>query len=317
MSLDEALRRGNVTHEVKAEVAGIAEDRVTQRGRTPVHAPQDPAAESAARLMQLVSALDIPYQYERSFRLAPTTLLANRFLLTLNRADFGDTALEQCLDIGRQLDMPISLQQQVTPAFAEAACVHFGFEGGTESIICKLYIERAVTEDEREKAVARDEPVLLHQAFKWAPGDDMRVVTNYFWYPQAPLETIRDRIREIFASTDDSQAARFAEHALDIAASRVDANRLQYLEVLEDENGRRSFDLNVYEAELQVKDLQPELNEIRDYFDVKRGSFQAMYDQVRLHPLGHVAGGVHRNGEEFFNIYHGVTSFPRFSAKLG
>ena len=317
VSLDEALKRLSVVNVEDVGTAGAAEDRVTPRGRTPVHAQQDPSAGPAERLMQQVGALDVPYQYERSFRIAPGALMANRFLLTLNRADLGETGLDRCLDIARQVDMPVSLQQQVPTPFAKAACVHFGFEAGSDGIVCKLYLERAVAEDERAEAVARDEPVLLHEAFKWTPGGALRAITRYFWYPQAPVETIRDRMSDIVAQDQDPRAKAFAERALDIAASRAGASKLQYLEVLEDDNERRSFDLNVYEADLQVKDLQPELNGIRDYFDIKPGHFQAIYDQVRTHSLGHVAGGVHRNGKTFFNIYHGVTSFPRFSRELG
>jgi tryptophan halogenase len=317
VSLEDALRRAPAVRGNKIAAADMADERVTERGRTPVNAPRDPAAETAGLLMQQVSSLDIPYQYERSFRLARESLSANRFLLTMNRADLGDDALERCLNIARSLDMPVSLQQQVAEPFAQASCVHFGFENGTDGVVCKLYLERSVSDDERTAAVARDEAVLLHLAFKWSRGGKMRAVTRYFWYPQSPIETIRDRIAAIFESGDESEAAAFALHALELAASRADANQLQYLEVLEDDNGRRSFDLNVYEANLQVKDLQPGLNTMRDYFHVPRGHFQAIYDQVRLHSLGHIAGGVHRNGEEFFNIYHGVTSFPQFNAELG
>ena len=28
--------------------------------------------------------------------------------------------------------------------------------------------------------------------------------------------------------------------------------------------------------------------------------------------LGHLAGGVHRNGKDFFNLYYGVTGLPHF-----
>jgi tryptophan halogenase len=317
VSLEEALRKVDSTVKAAPDAARMAQDRVTPRGRTPVNAPQDPSAETAGRLMQLVNALDVPYQYERSVRLARETLLANRFLLTLNRADLGDNPLEQCLDIAQQLGMPVSLQQQVAEPLADAVCVHFGFESGADDVVCKLYLERAVAEDERVKAIARDEPVLLHLAFKWSVRGDMRVITRYFWYPLAPITTIRDRIAAIFAGSDDAACAAFALNALELAGARVGAEKLQYLEVREDDTGRCSFDLNVYEAGLQVKDLQPQLNNLRDHFAIKPGGFQAIFDQIRLHSLGHIAGGVHRNGEEFFNLYHGVESFPRFNAELG
>jgi tryptophan halogenase len=317
VSLEDALQRVSVVKDDKPDASSFVEDRVTPRGRTPVNAPQEPAAETAEMLMRGVSALDIPYQYERSLRIARETLLANRFLLTMNRADLGEQALEQCLNIGRSLSMPVSLQQQVAERFDEAVCVHFGFESGTDGIVCKLYLERSISDKERTTAVARDESVLLHLAYKWAVDSDMSVLTRYFWYPQSPLETIRDRISAILSPEEDKGAAVFALRALDVAVTRVDANQLQYLEVVEEENERHSFDLNLYEADLQVKDLQPELNNLRDYFDLRRGHFQAIYDQISQHSLGHIAGGVHRNGQEFFNIYHGVTSFPRFNAELG
>jgi hypothetical protein len=30
--------------------------------------------------------------------------------------------------------------------------------------------------------------------------------------------------------------------------------------------------------------------------------------------LGHIAGGVHRNGEDFFNLYYGAVGLPHFHA---
>ena len=40
--------------------------------------------------------------------------------------------------------------------------------------------------------------------------------------------------------------------------------------------------------------------------------FQALYDQIKMKALGHLAGGVHRNGKDFFNLYYGVTGLPHF-----
>ena len=32
--------------------------------------------------------------------------------------------------------------------------------------------------------------------------------------------------------------------------------------------------------------------------------------------LGHLAGGVHRDGRDFFNVYYGATGLPRFNERL-
>ena len=318
--------RGAIEPDSIAIEFGVAKDGDSQADTRVILSDRIELTPAAARhlaisLDEAVRRLNIS-QAQRvgaagSFRMAPGVLMANRFLLTFNKADIGEAALDRCLEIARQVGMPAGLQQQVPGPFAQAVCIHFGFEASPDGVVCKFYLERVITEEERVEAMSRDEPVLLHEAFKWMPGGDLRAITRYYWYPQAPIESIRDRMSAIFVSGQDSPARALAERALNIAASRVDADKLQYLEVLEDDNERRSFDLNVYEADLQVKDLQPELNSIRDYFDIKPGHFQAIYDQVRTQSLGHVAGGVHRNGKEFFNIYHGVTSFPQFSRELG
>jgi tryptophan halogenase len=99
---------------------------------------------------------------------------------------------------------------------------------------------------------------------------------------------------------------------LALGAARAGAEQMQYLEVEEAENGRRSFDLNLYSAGLQVKDVQHLLQRMRAHFGVRPGQFQALYDQIKGKVLGHLAGGVHRDGRDFFNLYYGVGSFPHF-----
>jgi hypothetical protein len=89
-------------------------------------------------------------------------------------------------------------------------------------------------------------------------------------------------------------------------SGRANTEDLQYLEVQEDGNERKSFDLNFYDAGLLVKDLQPQLARMRDRFGIRPGQFQALYDQIKSQPAGHLAGGLHRNGKDFFNVYYGV-----------
>ena len=92
---------------------------------------------------------------------------------------------------------------------------------------------------------------------------------------------------------------------LDLAASRLPPERLLYLEVSEPDQPRRSFDLNLYDSQLLVRDFQPLLFAMRDHFEIRPGQFQALYDQVKGKRMGHLAGGIHRNGQAFFNVYFG------------
>ena len=313
LALDEALRRhGSSLRTAEASAPSQAADAL-RRGQIPVNASPDEAGGKAALLLNLVGGLGVPYQYERSFRLSGEGLLANRFLLTVNKRDIGGDALVRVMEICRRLDMPQRLQASAEQDFGSAACLHFGFEAGVGSMICKLYLERAIPPEEAERAKAKSEALLQHLAFKWDILKHADVVTRYLWHPALSAEGMEERLSHIYRDDPAGVSFEIARSVVELAARRAPAERLQYLEVLEDENGRRSFDLNVYNTGMQVKDLQPMLYRMREHYGVRPGQFQALYDQIRTRALGHVAGGVHRNGRDFFNIYYGVTGFPHFS----
>lgn len=276
------------------------------RGHIPVNAPPDQGGQTAALLLGLVAELGVPYQYERSFRMSQGALLANRFLLTLDTADLGSDARGRSLAICERLGMPAELRRQAEERFAMARCVHFGFEGGADSIVCKFYLERAVP------AAERGAPALLHLAFKWDLLRKTQVLTEYWWHPASRLEDIEARLAQVYRGGEPAASHAIAKAVLELAASRAPVEKLQYLEVQEPDNGRRSFDLNVYDAGLQLRDLQPLLHRMRERYRVRPGQFQALYDQVRDKTLGHLSGGVHRGGEDFFNVYYGVVGLPRF-----
>ena len=62
---------------------------------------------------------------------------------------------------------------------------------------------------------------------------------------------------------------------------------------------------------VQVKDIQHLLQRMRERFAIRPGQFQALYDQIKTMQLGHLAGGVHRDGQDFFNVYYGAVRLPR------
>jgi len=236
--------------------------------------------------------------------------LANRFLLTVDAGNIPGNPGERTLEICDRLHMPGAAREAATANFAMAKCVHFGFEADDDSIICKLYLERAVPGEEAQRARARGEPTLLGLAFKWDLVKDAAVTTRYLWRPGLSAAEIEARLAYVYR---DGPRASFevARAVFDLTRGRAAAEQLQYLEVEEAENARRSFDLNLYDAKLQVKDMQQLLHRMREHFGVRPGQMQALYDQIKTKALGHLAGGVHRNGEDFFNIYYGVVGLHR------
>jgi hypothetical protein len=287
----------------------------TRPGRTPARPPSEEAGERATQLLRMVGNLGAPYLYERSFRMCHRALLANRFLLTLDTRDIPGDPSGRVLEICDRLSMPASARQAAESNFGMAKCVHFGFEADRGGTICKLYLERAVPEEEAARARAGREPVLLHLAFKWDVGRGDAVTTRYWWRPGLTTPDIKERLAQVYSGGQQG-SFDIACAALSLTEGRISTETLQYLEVEEAENARRSFDLNLYDAKLQMKDIQSLLNRMREYFGVRPGQFQALYDQIKTKTLGHLAGGVHRNEEEFFNIYYGVVGLPHFHGQF-
>jgi tryptophan halogenase len=284
-------------------------------GVTPVNLPQDPTAEASSLLLNRISALGVPYQYERSFRMAAGTLWANRFLTSMNRFDLGESALERVLEIGTALGMPEAIQTATREQFDLAHCLHFGFESSDGTTLCKLYLERKVPDEEITQAASQGDGVLLHLAFKWDIRSGDHVVTSYDWFPGLSKDGIQDRLLSLYRERVDSEPARIACDALSLTG--LHANTLQYLEAHEAGNKRHSFDLNLYDTGLQMRDILPLLMRMRDHYAIRPGQFQALIDQIKLRSLGHLAGGLHRDGRDFFNVYYGVSGFPQFASRLG
>jgi tryptophan halogenase len=277
---------------------------VSEMGTTLVNAQPDPAAERAATLFRLVSALGVPFQHERSFRMAREALLANRVLLSVGRAQLGAGAAARVLDLCRELGMPRSLHAGVPQLVAQARGLHFGFEAGARGDLYKVYFEREAAVAE----AAKGDRVLLHLAYKWDAAQPERcVTTRYLWRPRLDAPALREEMARAYGP-DHAAALECTAAVLDMAAANADARALQFLEVGEDDGSRRSFDLNVYDAGLSLRDAQAPLARLRQHFAIRPGQFQALFDQVSAKRLGHIAGGVHRDGGAFATVYYGVES---------
>lgn len=313
LSLGEALKpHAGALRAADAQALAPEQAAAAMRPERAARAAPDGAGEKAALLLRLVSELGVPFQHERSFRMTREALHANRFLLSVDRKGITGDARARVLDIGQRLHMPEAARVEAVARFDTATCVHFGFEGDAGRVVVKLYLERAVPPEEARRARQRGEPALLHVAFKWEPDSGSHVTTEYLWHPSLSATEIAARLEQHVYCGSEKGSREIAQAVLEVAAGRVRAEELQYLEVQEPGNGRRSFDLNLYNARLLVKDVQRELYGMRERYGIRPGQFQALYDQIKGKVLGHLAGGVHRDGRDFFNLYYGVGSFPQF-----
>jgi tryptophan halogenase len=254
---------------------------------------------AADRLIAAVKALGAPVRHERSLRLQPGPLHAHRFLLNvLPRQNSGD-AWARLQQVGHAMQMPKDVAAWLQDAPRDASAVHFGFEGDGERCVVKLYVERPAV------ASADGAPVLLHEACKWTLGEAGHVLSRYHWFPGLDADAIATRLQSLMAT--QPQALQLALQALEVVRERPG---LQYLEVTEPGQPRASFDLNLYDAGLEVRALQPLLAGARDAFALPPGRLQVLVDQLKSRRLGHLAGGVHRDGQPFFTLYFGMTTWP-------
>lgn len=262
-----------------------------------------PDAPSARRVWDLVAGLKVPFGYERSFRLCRGAIFPDRFLLSLGKGSLGTRPDSAILDLCRRLDLPEHALRTVAQVLPGAWFVHFGFEQGRTSSLYKIYLETGLPPGRPQGP----EPVLLHRAWKWDPSDPSRcVLTRYLWYPGLSVPDLLGRLARIHVDRTRAEALDVARNVVQLAAERVGPEGLRYLEVVEDGNARRSFDLNLYPTGLTVADLEPQLLRVVASLAIPEGAYVPLLEALRPKPVGHLAGGVHRAGEEFFTVYHGV-----------
>jgi tryptophan halogenase len=132
------------------------------------------------------------------------------------------------------------------------------------------------------------------------------VVSRYVWHRSLPVPEILERLQ---ATIDPSRHGALLELVQGIArqaSERIAPGEIQYLEVTEEGNPRRSFDLNVYKSGLRLQDLNPELLRALAYYGIPFSRFAPLYQRIKRERLGHLAGGVDREGNDFMTVYYGV-----------
>jgi tryptophan halogenase len=257
----------------------------------------------ARKLWQLIAGLEVPFCYERSFRVCRGALLTNRFLLSLSKADLGSNPHVKIAELCNYLSMPRTFQSMAARFLGGADFLHFGFEENQSSCLYKIYLELDTPSDR----AAKPAPVLLHIAFKWdAAAPSQAALTRYFWYPALPVSAMLSRIGQIFPPSGAAEPLDIVRGILQLTPGGALAGSMRYLEVTEDQNARHSFDVNLYDAKLELKALGPYFARMCRYHGISTEPLEALIEPDQSKALGHLAGGTHRQGEQFFNVYYGV-----------
>ncbi len=254
---------------------------------------------------KLVEKFNLKCGHEKSFKLLDRQLLANRYLLGISKADLDQEKLEV---ICRQMNMPGNFLHEFQDSLADANLILLGFEENRNNCIFKIYLEFW---DKFLKDMGRRTdktvPGLLFLGFKWDALDNTKAaITKYNCYPKLTAERILERLSDLYHSHEDKISFEIARKIIYLAAGRADPTSFRYLEASEENNPRKSFDINFYSANLRIHDLSAILSELGRHYLIPIQEFNHLCSRVDTEIFGHLAGGIDREGKDFLTIYYEV-----------
>jgi len=258
-------------------------------------------AESTLPL-RLARELGLAYGMERSFKMIQGALLPDRYLLGIDKREFDARRLQRLLD---GLDFPARYRERFLAALPEANLLLLGFERGPRQDLLKVYLEYW----DLIKAAARRDPQdrrprLMFLGFKWNPGDPAAGgITRYDCFPRLGVEEILERVAALVPPRT-AMPMLAIESLVRRAAQGGAGAAFKYLEASEEGNERRSFDLNLYSADLRLRDIQSLLASLAGHYRIDPADLARRRASSDSGILGHISGGVGRLGEAFFSVYY-------------
>lgn len=237
--------------------------------------------------------------YERSFKMRSGQVLANRYLLGITT---DQLPLNRTLDLSARLAMPQSVPAGFWELYEHANLILIGFEDSQPGCIYKLYLEF----DEQHLQVnglGSTGARLLHRGLKWNPDQPHAIrQTDYVWHPEISAEEMLSRVRAILK---DNPVLGNVQSILSRAFERIDPRAFRFLDIHETgtTQNRRSFDLNLYAAELDVESVWDDVQQLAALFQIDPSSLDRLRASVGDRPLGHLAAGTESSGAEFCTVY--------------
>jgi hypothetical protein len=259
-------------------------------------------------LIGLIKELNVMYDFERSFKMSQRKMLWHRFLVVVDKNDIRGTSHERVLSICERMGMPEDFLGMFKEHLSQANPVDFGFEADEGSCIYKAYLDfLPYLRRGGDIKLNQTKPHIMFLGFKWDILDPTKkALTKYTWYPSLPFEEIQRRLSDIYDNDKGRTLIELAEELLRIILSKTTHDKIYYLDVTEEHSPRRSFDINAYSANLQLKELYPLMSKIWHYFSIPAGEFSDLYRQVETKIFGHFSGGLDREGNDFLTVYFGL-----------
>jgi hypothetical protein len=264
----------------------------------------DEKAMAGGKLLRsLIDDLAVPHGYEYSFKMCEGLILSDRFLVTMDKASLGKNYRKRVIELCGKLRAPSLYLEAIESSIAEARILHFGFESSEKGGMHKIYLEFPLP--------SLSEPTLVHTSYKWDPlHPERRAIGTYMRHPVNSYDDTAERVRNLLAECHKPGAFEIADELLRFAMPGLKEN-FHYLEVTEDGNPRKSFDVNFYGASLTMDDIRVLLLRMAARYSLSIEEFEARLKTVEKMRFGHITGGIDREGRDFFTFHFGVQARRR------
>ena len=261
----------------------------------------------AELLLRLLTGRGLPYGREDSFKLYHRELLGSRILLGTPTSGLD---CREVLRIGAELGMPQCYESLLVDELANANMLLLGLEDREDGGVYKIYLEFWEKLRQRVRSTGSVEPGLLNVGVKWDTTTGSHCRTDYLCYPMLSPADILSRLKGIYSGRRLQPSHDFSAGLIHQAIAREPGASFIYVEVSEGPSPRKSFDLNLYKANLRVSDIRPLLTRLAERYGIGGDQIDQLLGRVRESSLGHLSGGVDRHGRDFATIYYEVSMLP-------
>lgn len=265
-------------------------------------------AEKARSLARLIDGLGVEYGLERSFKISDRSLLMNRFIMGFKKDQLPGDPDKTMSSVLMQMGMPGVFIDECRALLPQTEYFHFGFEEQRTGCLYKAYLEFKVPiEFGTDGSRIRQEPFLVFLGFKWNPFDSStRAMSRYTCYPLLSPEEIQEKLACLFERNPGYKSFETAQNIVQNSVKVISNDKIIYEEVSEENNPRKSFDMNLYGADLCIRDIYPLLMDIGRHYALPDDQFVRLCDRIRDKRFGHLSGGIDREGNDFLTVYYGV-----------
>jgi hypothetical protein len=255
------------------------------------------------RLVRALTSGGLRYGREDSFKLHPHGLLEDRVLLGTRASGLGREAL---LNIGAELGMPACYRPLLLDYFPHADMVLLGLEDRDDGGVFKIYLEFWERLKARVLATGSMEPALHDLGVKWDTTSGAHCRADYVCFPLLSVTDILSRVARLYPVRPGPPSYELSIDLIRQAARSDPSASFVYLEVGEGGSPRKSFDVNLYKANMTVSDAGPLLTRLARHYGIDKARVGQLLERVGGRCLGHLSAGLDRHGRDYATIYYEI-----------